>query len=125
MRLQPGVKTIVVDVDDSDDESTDFSDFLVVKDDPYLTEGEVDIIPMKEETAPCASMASAVSPEKVVDAIQIIDDTPVKAEDEPVDATEASKASAVEPPKSVLAKEDRDAKIYRLRLFGNQFSHVF
>ena len=38
VRLRSGVTTIPIDVEDSDDEATDFGDFMAVKEDPYLSD---------------------------------------------------------------------------------------
>eukprot|EP00435_Cladocopium_sp_Y103_P059969 s51_g21.t1 len=60
VRLRPGVSVIQIEVDDSDDEPSDFTDFMVVKDDPYEPFDAKDGEPAKTKMEP--SMAATGTP---------------------------------------------------------------
>ena len=135
VRLRPGVSTIVVDVEDSDDEPTDFSDFIMVKEDPYGG-GSDDAYPPKNakmetpSNKPATAMAQAVEPESLV----VIDDsTPTRVKEEPLSsAPETTCGDNPENHKSghtvcVATKGDAEVeqRILEIKLFGQElFKHV-
>lgn len=57
VRLRPGVRMIQIEVEDSDDESTDFSDFIQVKMDPYIEDSKQNL-----STSVSLESASGVKP---------------------------------------------------------------
>ena len=84
VRLRPGTTAIAIEVDDSDDESTDFTEFLDVKHDPYMLEASSVKADVKLEgcdlapvVAPVPPVAPMVSPKTEV--IELNDDTPSPA----------------------------------------------
>ena len=86
VRLRPGVSCIVVEVEDSDDESTDFSDFIMIKEDPYGGGSDHAYPPKKAKMEPLSknpstTMAQGVEPAtKTVVVIDSPDPTRVKEE---------------------------------------------
>ena len=134
VRLRPGVSTIVVDVEDSDDEPTDFSDFIMVKEDPYGG-GSDDAYPpkkakMETPSKPATTMAQAVEPESLV----VIDGTtPTRVKEEPLSS--APQTTCGENPENhknghpvcMATKGDAEVeqRILALKLFGQElFKHV-
>ena len=69
-----------MDVPDSDDESTDFSDFIIVKDDPYFPDDSFKV----EQTTGASHKAPVVVPTFSKAKVVVIDEpTPTKVELEP------------------------------------------
>lgn len=82
VRLQQGVKTIVVEVEGSDDESTDFSEFIVVKDDPYLVDNKAVKATTGQPSTTTTGMVKFEGNEKHTEVVFVEDPTPTKVKAE-------------------------------------------
>ena len=135
VRLRPGVSVIQIEVEDSDDEPSDFTDFMVVKDDPYEPNGAKNVEPdktkmdspmmTKSETSmetPLASMAAPVEP-KVGDSdaapVVIIDEVSPAKEDPSNTPKEAMEKTddKIQQFAASLSAEDVDERIKHLKFF--------
>lgn len=110
VRLRPGVTTIPIDVPDSDDECSDFTDFMVVKEDPY---GPVDSpLAVQESVAksePSNPDQPSCSAPNVKAEVVTIDPSPVK--------TAASAPAPLIAKLESMSPEEMASRIQQLRLF--------
>lgn len=137
VRLRPGVSVIQIDVEDSDDEPSDFTDFMVVKDDPYEPldaengkPAQTKMEPNTETTmeTPLATMATPVEskvedsegvPVVTIDAVSPAKEDPVNTPKETMEKTD-EKVQQLAPS---LAAEDVDERIKCLKFFA-QLKHL-
>ena len=120
----------MVEVDDSDDESTDFSDFIMVKEDPYGGGSDNAYPPkkVKMETPDSSKPATTMAPVKPVAApVVVIDDpTPTKVKEESFPSAPQTTCGEIPEnhknghPMCMTTDGDADveAKILQLKLFG-------
>lgn len=136
VRLRPGVSVIPIEVEDSDDEPSDFTDFMVVKEDPYEQfdaengkPAETKMEPsMKTKTettleTPLSTMATPVEskvgdgdgvPLVTIDEVSPVKEGPVNKPKETMEKPDVKVQQFAPSP----AAEDVDERISRLRFFA-------
>lgn len=130
VRLRPGIESIPIEVEDSDDESTDFGSYFAVKNDPYECadpgDGVVEVKVAKEaSTTPVAAKAEQPSTTAVAPKVEQPSTTALVAEVECVeDSPEEPKADEFLAPPA-MSQADIQSQILKLRFLAYCFTIAF
>ena len=140
VRLRPGVRMIQIEVEDSDDESTDFSDFIQVKMDPYIEDSKQNLStsvslesasgvkpvvkgeqPVKVEPATSGNVTQCSEHGVKIPLVVTIDDDNSPMKDTKGDK---DKTSCVTPDQPTTA-DDIKARIAQLQFLGQYLIYLF
>ena len=119
VRLRPGISVIPIEVPDSDDESSDFTDFMIVKEDPYCgsAKTEPEVAKPAVVSQPSAASQNVATMAPPVEC-QVPKSTPVVVTVEDESPARLPTVPKTEPMNYNQVLDDTASRIERLKFLG-------